>query len=78
MKNKTNLINFKRKDILSKMKVRVKTKKSEPACMMCLPPTFLKDHPTYRGMLVHSRIDCPDGHIYFMNDSEFINNWEES
>ncbi len=74
--SKVKWFNIKRKDILSGMMVKVKVKKSEPACMLCLPPTSLKDHPSYNGVLVHSRIDCPEGSIYFINDSEFINNWD--
>lgn len=71
---KSEFIKLTKPMIKSGMKVKVKAKKSELACMVCLPLTSLKDHPTYNGILVHSRIDCPPVHVYFMNDADFIDN----
>ena len=52
-------------------KVKINAKKSVPACTQCLPPAPLKDHLEYNGILVHSRIDCPEGEIYFINEDTF-------
>lgn len=60
-----------KKDILSGIKVTVDIKKSELACMQCLPPAPLFNHSAYNGILMHSRIDCPEDMIYLINDSWF-------
>lgn len=61
-----------KKDILSGIKLKVKAKKSEPACMLCLPPAPLRDHKYLHGIMVHSRIDCPPNNIYFFSEEEFM------
>ena len=51
---------IKPKDIIGKYNLKINIKKSEPACMDCLPPAPLNGHPMMYGVLVHSRIDCPN------------------
>lgn len=57
-----------KKDFIGQYKLVVDIKKSEPACMECLPPGSLNDHPALNGILIHSRIDCPPDKIYMINE----------
>lgn len=56
--------------MLSKIKLKISVKKSEPACMQCLPPGSLRDHAAINGILIHSRIDCPDGILYAISEKD--------
>lgn len=60
---------LKRGDLLGKFNFNLKINKSEPACMECLPPTPLNGHAMIGGVMVHSRIDCPPGVMYMLNDN---------
>ena len=62
---------LRKKDIFGKINFKVKIKKSEPACMLCLPPAPLKGHKILFGIMVHTRIDCPKDVIYMVNDKDF-------
>ncbi len=62
---------IKPKDLLGEYKLKIDIKNSVPACMMCLPPVPLKDHKSLYGILVHSRVDCPPGMLYMVNEKDF-------
>lgn len=46
-------------------------------CTDCLPVSNLNGHNMYKGILVHSRIDCPPNMLYFLNEKDFKLNKEE-
>ena len=48
-----------------------KNKKSELMCIACLPAMPLKDHPTYNGIMFHSRLDYPADTICLLNEDAF-------
>lgn len=52
----------------------MKTKIDYIPCTDCLPISNLNGHKTFKGMLVHSRIDCPPDKIYFLNENNFYQN----
>lgn len=60
-------MNINANDLLRSYDINIDTKKSEPACMECLPPKPLKDHKSLSGMLIHERIDCPPGVMYMVD-----------
>lgn len=41
-------------------------------CVQCNPPTEIQGHLEYKGIQVHSRIDCPPGMIYMINENEIM------
>ncbi len=55
------------KNLKGKYNFKIDIKKSEPACMQCLPPAPLRGHKSLNGILVHSRIDCPPDSFYLIN-----------
>lgn len=47
-------------------------KKSKLMCPECLPSKPILEHNSYKGMLIHSRTDCPPSTVYMISD----NDWE--
>lgn len=64
---KPKYIKFTQLDIKAGIGIMIDIKKSEPACMICLPPKAIKDHKYLSGSMVHERIDCPENVLYFTN-----------
>lgn len=64
---KKKVMRLYKKDIAGNHKLKVKTRKSEPACTLCMPSAPLKGHKSLYGVLVHQRIDCPDGTFYLLS-----------
>jgi hypothetical protein len=62
-------------DIKGKLKLGINIKKSEPACVHCLPTKPLKNHKYLFGMPVHERIDCPKDTLYLINEKKFRARW---
>ncbi len=61
---------IKAEDILGTYDLKVDVKKSEPACMQCLPPKPMKDHKSLNGVIIHERIDVKPGAIYVVREKQ--------
>lgn len=48
-----------------------KKKKDYIPCTECLPISNLNGHKTYKGILIHSRVDCPPNTIYMINENDW-------
>lgn len=46
-------------------------KKKKLMCFECLPAKAWNKHRSYRGVIIHERVDCPPDQIYFLKEDLF-------
>lgn len=53
---------------LGEIREDLRTKLFPRYCFDCLPPKKQEDHRYYKGVIIHERVDCPEGMLYMLNE----------